>query len=278
METKITLQENRNIKKERNPECKYNDFDENNDPIDPITHQTFDENKNYVLNDRCYDADSIRILLTTTNKDPYTRGEIPKSVYDDLGVEYPDTVDLSSQNMSYQQLLNIQFSMDIKYLDLHDNEITSLENINFPMNLETIDLSMNQLISLQDVIFSTNLYHLDLSHNRIVSLQDVIFPVNLRYLHLDDNRISSLENIILPENIEGIYLSHNKIKTIKNMTFPRNLISLDLSDNEIEVIENVRISDFLKNSNRFYLYDNPVTNKELFITYHIPHTFGGEIV
>ena len=292
------MKANQNIEKEiikeRNPKCKYNDFDENNDPIDPITYQTFDESKNYILNDRCYDADSIRMLLTTSNKDPYTREDIPKSVYDDLGVEYPDTsntsrtLDLSNQNITNEQLLNIQFHRNIKILDLSNNQITSLENVIFPTNLEILDLQNNQITSLQNVIFPTNIMKLLIENNQITSLQNVIFPTNLKFLYLENNQITSLENVIFPENLkslelqynqitsleninfprqlETIKLANNRIKIIKDITFPESLIYLNLSYNNIEFIENVRIPVSLLNS-YFNIYGNPLINNELFTTY-----------
>jgi hypothetical protein len=68
----------------RNPLCRYNDFNGNN-PIDPITLEIITDL--YHLNGRCYNKSTIINILTNGNKrDPFTRELIPVNVYNELGV------------------------------------------------------------------------------------------------------------------------------------------------------------------------------------------------
>lgn len=68
----------------RNPKCERNDFDENNVPIDGVTFDPIPENEIYVLNQRCYNVETIRQILRTNGEDPFSREKIPENVYNEL--------------------------------------------------------------------------------------------------------------------------------------------------------------------------------------------------
>jgi hypothetical protein len=69
----------------KNPKCsEQNDFDKYNVPIDPLTFDPIPENEIYVLNQRCYNVETIRKLLSEGGKDPFSQKQIPKTVYDEL--------------------------------------------------------------------------------------------------------------------------------------------------------------------------------------------------
>lgn len=68
----------------KNPRCKRNDFDEYNVPIDGVTFDSIPENEVYVLNERCYNVETIKQILRTSGEDPFSREKISKDVYNEL--------------------------------------------------------------------------------------------------------------------------------------------------------------------------------------------------
>ena len=238
--------------KERNPKCKFNDFDQYNNPIDEIKMKSIQKNNVYVLGERCYDKNTIRNLLTSTKKDPITNKVIDESVYRDLGVPYENEnsnileLALRNRNITSEQLRNYNFPPDLKFLILNNNPITSLLDVNFPLNLIRLYLRNNQISSLLNVNFPPDLQGLYLKNNQITSLLNVNFPPNLIELDLGDNQITSLLNVKFPSNLKKLYIQNNQITSLSNVKFPPNLKMLDLANNQINITQIAKIKDIYK--------------------------------
>ena len=68
--------------------CKINSMDKNHNPIDPVTKEIIPKDKIYMLNQRCYNSETVRrILIDGDKKDPFNRKPIPINVYKDLKVK-----------------------------------------------------------------------------------------------------------------------------------------------------------------------------------------------
>ena len=54
-------------------QCKYNNYSDKGEPIDPITYEIIPFNQLYSMNDRCYNRNTILQLLRTTKKDLFNK-------------------------------------------------------------------------------------------------------------------------------------------------------------------------------------------------------------
>lgn len=238
--------------------CKYNDFDENQKPVDPVSFEIIPEKNLYVLNDRCYDKNTIRELLVSNNKDPIHREKIPLIVYQDFGIDpnYYLYLDLAYRNINDEWLKNNTFPNKLLYINLSFNNISDISRVIFPINLLELKLNNNFLTKIN--IKSKTLKILNLSNNLInnINLEDI---PNLEDLNLENNKITiinikSLTNlktlnlnynqlyikdIEFSNSIQMLYLKNNKITNIDDIIFQNNLYLLDLSDNLLESVDNV---------------------------------------
>src|SRR5436853_6663585 len=85
--------------------CKYNNYSETGETIDPISMEPIPFHKIYMMNGMCYHRRTIVQLLLTTKKDPFTRENIPEQVFEDFNLSTID-LDLSDNNMTDTELIN----------------------------------------------------------------------------------------------------------------------------------------------------------------------------
>lgn len=212
--------------------CKTNDFNGNN-PIDPINLELITPENLYILNDTCYNKESVRKLLSVGNIDIY-RQPIPREVYEDFGIDYPENIfedyngfvnaynpitnelNLNNRGITTNFLIDFIFPNNLKILLLSNNNITSLNGINFPNQLEVIDISNNNIT-----------YSLGFGNLLIIS--------TLKNLNLENTNFSNVNRdyIQFPDNILLLNLSNNNIRNLNYFKFNINLIELNLSNNPI---------------------------------------------
>ena len=191
-----------------------------------------------------------------------------------------------------QNLTGIDVLVNLQYLFLSSNEITSLpDSIGNISALQELDLSYNQLNSLPDSLTNiTGLRELSLSYNQLSSLPENLGNINsLQLLNVSGNQLTSLPNSIgnlaniqmlylnknqlteLPETIIGLerlewfYIASNKLTSLpENIGNLASLNELDLSFNEIASIpESI---NNLSNLLRLNLYSNKLMS--------VPETIG----
>ena len=146
--------------------------------------------------------------------------------------------DLTKVILSNNQLTTItnKFPSTIRYLDLSNNQIKSLDYYSFKSlySLNVLNLSYNSLLEIQQDTFTRIPYLeiLDLSYN-LLSTFVFSFPLpsNLKYLYLDSNPNLieiNFGHTLVQQRLIGLSLRHNK--NMKLSSFPPHLTQLDLTD------------------------------------------------
>ena len=140
-------------------------------------------------------------------------------------------------NWSNQKLTNVQLAeklqnltqeelLEIKEINLEDNDLTSIEGIKFPEGLEHLLLFQNPLISVDKFIFPNSLKILDLGCTRLISIDKVRFPDGLEELYLYANDLTSLDKVDFPDGLKVLSIASNLLTSIINIKFPKGLNEL----------------------------------------------------
>lgn len=217
-------QQRQNFYNSRDPRCLTNNF-ENNNPIDPIDLTPISIENLYVINNTCYNKETVRTLISQQNIDIY-RQPIPQNVFIDFNIPFFE---------NYLQFKNVYNPIN-KSLKLNNQNINSniLRNLIFPNDLITLDLSDNFIDSLENVIFPNSLKYLLLAGNFIDFSFDIgnINNLNLKGLSLEQTNIRN-QRIEFPNSIIKLLLGYNYIETLDNLKFGEFLIFLNLVGNPI---------------------------------------------
>ena len=88
---------------------------------------------------------------------------------------------------------NIEF---IKYINLFNNNIKTIESLDGLINLTTLILSFNEIRTISGLEFWINLRKLDLNHNFISKIEGITYLKELTVLNLSNNWISEIDDAI----------------------------------------------------------------------------------
>lgn len=202
--------------------CELNDYDSDDDLIDPVTMEKI-KDENIIMNERrCYDKKTLKkIIIEGDGKDPYTRNDFPREI---------------TKKFKKYEIKN-------GVLDLSDMDLTEIPD-DLPSNIDSLNLSNNRIKKIENNLFRhSTISDLNLSNNKIKKIDRDSFSslILLENLDLSYNEIEEIENNFFnyPFSIENLNLSNNKIKKIEKNTFNGLplLFTLDLSDNKIKEIE-----------------------------------------
>ena len=156
--------------------CKFVEFNEEYDPIDPISGDKL-KNNCFCLNQRCYNQSTIKKILKKENpRDPFTRELIPQYFINKYG-DKPFKFRGRELNEHFGDL----------YLDLSGLNLTDED--------------------LEDIVLPEGLIQLDLSNNKLTSFS-LELPEGLEILGLSNNQIIDFSSV-LPQSLEGLYLKYN---------------------------------------------------------------------
>jgi len=210
--------------------CELNDYDSDENSIDPVTREKNMENKQYIVTNGYLNLSDEGLT------------EIP----DDL----PNNIiklDLSGNEIEKIEgnVFNGLSSLEVLYLS--NNKIKKIEGNVFDelSSLQDLDLGENGIKKIRENAFNglSSLQDLNLSNNKIEKIEENAFNglSLLKYLYLSENEIEKIEEnaFIGLSSLKYLYLSNNKIKKIEGNTF--NGLSLlkvlYLIRNKIEKIE-----------------------------------------
>ncbi len=153
-------------------------------------------------------------------------------------------------------LNNLHKFVNLKKLNLYNNEITKIKGLDNLVNLHRLDLSYNNITEIKGLEKLVNLQQLYLSYNDITEIKGLDNLVNLLTLDLSSNKITEIKGLKNLVNLQKINFDLNQITEIKGLDNLVNLQNLSLSYNEITEIPlnlcNVR------NINIFYYHHNPI--------------------
>ena len=160
---------------------------------------------------------SLRYELPNLKKLNMKSNEINKAENNSLSVsEFLEELDLSGNDLTIFNSLNLNITKNLKILHLQGNDIELMENNSFMgfHNLELLNLDRNKLTEF------------DLS-----KLTDDLSMVSLKILHLHGNQLISMPPVAkLPKGIEMIDVGGNQISLIPDGYFNNfpNLTSVNL--------------------------------------------------
>lgn len=131
-------------------------------------------------------------------------------------------------------LLSFPDNSALKYIDVSDNLLETLESVSGLKKLESLDFGYNliQRITELDLPALKEFYVMS---NDIKEIENINFP-NLIKIDMANNEISVLKQFNCP-NIEEAYFGANKITKIEDMSIYSNLRILDLQCNAITELD-----------------------------------------
>ncbi|OJJ23263.1 hypothetical protein BKI52_02595 [marine bacterium AO1-C] len=169
--------------------------------------------------------------------------------------------------------------LELREIDLSDNQITDLSPLNQLPQLTKISLSANQITDLSPLQQLPQLREIDLNDNQITDLSPLNQLLELREIDLNDNQITDLSplnqlpqltKISLNDNqitdlsplnqlpqLREIYLSYNQITDLSPLNQLPQLTKISLSANQITDLSPLNQLPQLR---EIYLNDNQITD------------------
>lgn len=177
-------------------------------------------------------------------------------------------LDLSSQSLTNADLSALATFPNLAYLNLSNNQLTSLATLPTLDRLVTLELRDNQLADISALCARDNFYALDLSNNQIADVSCFANSSKLQSLNLSDNpqisgyqqltnltelqvsdlNLHDLSSFAKLTNLYYLSVTNSGLTSTKGLEQLTNLEDLNLSHNHL-----TNISDF--NSRDFYHLD-----------------------
>jgi Leucine-rich repeat (LRR) protein len=137
-------------------------------------------------------------------------------------------INMTSVDCSNNKLVNINLNeyLDVFSINCRQNNLSYFESMN---NLDELDCSFNNINKIK-IVNTVN--DLNCSNNRLDNLSNILNLCtfeNLLTLNFDNNNIEEIKN--LPHNLKYLSCAHNKIKYLGNL--PDGLTELNCSNNLI---------------------------------------------
>jgi hypothetical protein len=175
-------------------------------------------------------------------------------------IDMPDLITLILSN-NHITILKLKFPSTIRYLDLSNNQIKSLDYTSFKSlySLNTLNLSFNSPLDIQQDTFTRIPYLeiLDLTSSLpLLPFDDLFLPLQkLRYLNISSNNLNSLPRFPVPYDAHTIAsydhhlpvlyvdMSKNNLNQIDFEIFSsastqdKYIISIDLTYNQLKTLQ-----------------------------------------
>ena len=155
-------------------------------------------------------------------------------------IKYFDIIqfNLNHNNITNSGLDNLYWHiLDLKILNLNDNNLTYFPEQLFMLNIYCLDLSCNKIETIPSEISKMkNLIQFGIAHNEIKILPPELFNLDLEYLDISTNNIEVLPNEITNlEHLRILIIKNNKISNIMMLGNMKNFILevLFFNDNPI---------------------------------------------
>lgn len=149
---------------------------------------------------------------------------------------YIQYLDLSNNNLtSLTPLGQLPFLM---YLDASRNLLTEILDFKAPFYLTYVNYSYNKITEMRDLSDFWSIVCLDLSRNGIKKISGLETLKYMRDLNLAQNNIECIENLN-KLNIQSLYLQKNKINKFEMGVLQtlRRLINIDVSYNQLDTLK-----------------------------------------
>ncbi len=117
----------------------------------------------------------------------------------------------------------LKSQVDLKKLDLYENQISEISGLETLKNLEKLRLNSNQISEIKGLESLVNLKSLEINSNQITEIKGLEKLDNLEYLSLYGNQISEIKGLETLKNLVELNLSDNQIPEIKGLENLGNL-------------------------------------------------------
>lgn len=148
----------------------------------------------------------------------------------------PEKLTLDSRGLKHIPLL--EGEEKVKYLNLQNNQIASIQNLVSLPNLHFLDLSSNQLRQINHFPAVDHLRVLILSKNLITSISNLDAFKHLDVLDLHENQISGKldfnQCLHTLQSLRILNLSNNRIEEVEIQCQMKSLVELNLRQNKIK--------------------------------------------
>ena len=142
-----------------------------------------------------------------------------------------DAVQLDGSELGLSQIWEVERFTELERLDLSGNSITNVSPLAGLVNLRVLDLSNNQVSNLWSLSGLYNLERLNLSGNKVIDVQALAWLPNLKVLLLDRNDITDMWPLAGSMKLENVGLRENKIRDVSALQDLPELRRLDLTGN-----------------------------------------------
>lgn len=143
---------------------------------------------------------------------------------------------LEAQQAGITDISGLEFAVNLKKLDLTDNQITDLSPLQRLENLENLNLKWNNVTDITPLRGLTNLTYLGLENNQISDISSLSSLRSVTRLNLGVNNVSRLDTLSGLTKLEQLVLYYNDIRDIGPLAGLVRLQVLNLSDNQISDI------------------------------------------
>ena len=163
-------------------------------------------------------------------------------------IEYnpDDSVHVTLQKNKLQQIF-FPTTINIEWLDIRDNELTSL-NVSGLINMLDLYADNNNLINITGISSASKLNSVSLNNNKLTYL-DLSLNGQLSEISAENNKLNT---ILLPNSVVKAYLNQNNLSSI-DLNGLSELAEIVLSDNDltsIDVKTNTKLQSIIASNNK----------------------------
>ena len=138
----------------------------------------------------------------------------------------------ASENEKLKDISPLLNLVDLRQLNLRDQNIIDTKPMKSLINLKELDLSCNRLLSdITSLSFLINLEKLDISLTKITSIEPLKELIRLKELNISFNKINNISSLSSLVSLEKLKLSTLILINIEPLKELKNLKELDLSYN-----------------------------------------------
>lgn len=167
---------------------------------------------------------------------------------------------LRLNNNKIERIRNLRGCKLLVHLDLGRNMLHGVasEGLDALINLEYLNLAGNKLTSMGNFVHLTKLEELDLSDNNLTAFQGTM-PANLVILRVNANQIANFEGLVAPlDKLNELYAHDNVIQDLKALSVRcPQLESVDLRNNQIKSSSEIAVLANCKALQDIWLDGNP---------------------
>ncbi len=176
--------------------------------------------------------------------------EIPSCIRQFLNLKW---LDLSNNQIN--KIENLETLQKLQYLNLRDNSISKIKGLQNLIQLEDLSLSENQISKIEGLENLFKLKILDVSHNQIRKIEGLERLSQLEMLFLKNNHIMKIEGLNSLSSLIKLHLDSNNIRNLEGLDNLAKLVELYLEENEIQEIKGL---ENLTELQELILDENPV--------------------